>query len=171
MDTSDETLDIFLTGLRNAHAMESQALSVMKPQLNRLEHYPELKAMLDQHIRETEGQIDRLDQIFDSLGESPSGMKDTILSAMGTMNAMGHAMASDEVLKNSMADYMFEHFEIASYTSLITMARYVGASSAIPLLEESLAEERRFASWLHDNLPGLTEQFLSRTASGVQADV
>lgn len=171
MDYSDEARDFFVTGLRNAHAMESQALSVLEPQLNRLENYPELRSMLQQHITETEGQIDRLDQIFAALGESPSGLKDTMLSAMGSMNAMGHAMAADEVLKNTMADYMFEHFEIAAYTSLISMASFLGMTSAIPLLEQNLAEERRFAAWLHDNIANVTETFMSRTASGIRADV
>ena len=55
--------DVFIDGLRNAHAMEKQALSIMQPQLNRLEHYPQVSALLDRHIRETEVQIQRIDQI------------------------------------------------------------------------------------------------------------
>lgn len=171
MDYSDETRAVFVAGLRNAHAMENQALSVLKPQIERLESYPEVKGMLQQHYQETETQIDRLAQIFQELGESPSGLKDTVLSAMGSMAAMGHALSSDEILKNSMANYMFEHFEIASYTSLIAMARFTGMASAVPLLEQNLAEERRFAQQLHDSLPSVTEKFMSRTASGVQAKV
>jgi len=171
MDHSDDTRDIFIVGLRNAHAMENQALSVMRPQVERLEHYPDLKAMLQRHISETEGQIVRLEQIFDMVDESPSGLKATLLSAMGAMASMSHSLASDEVLKNSMANYMFEHFEIAAYTSLITMAGHVGAASAVPLLEQSLAEERRFADWLHDALPTVTDTFMTRTAAGLQAGV
>lgn len=167
----EETRDIFITGLRNAHAMESQALSVIDAQLGRLESYPEITAMLHQHRRETEGQIARLDQIFESFGETASSLKDTAMSAMGSMHAMGHALASDEVLKNHMADYMFEHFEIAAYTALIAMARTLGATTALPLLEQNLEEERRFQQMLIDSLPGVTEKFLQRTESGLRADV
>ena len=56
--------DVFITGLKNAHAMENQALSIMKPQLSRIEHYPEVAAQLDLHIRETENQMQRLEQIL-----------------------------------------------------------------------------------------------------------
>jgi ferritin-like metal-binding protein YciE len=171
MDRSDETRDLFLSGLRNAHAMETQALSVMQPQLNRLENYPELKALLEQHYRETEEQIARLDQIFESLGESASGMKDTMLSAMGSMQSMSHALASDEILKNTMADYMFEHFEIASYTSLITMAEVEGLTNAVSLLERTLEEERRCAASIYEMIPVVTQRFMQRTAQGQRADV
>lgn len=169
MDHSDATRDVFIAGLRNAHAMEKQALSVLQPQIDRLENYPEIRSMLQQHYVETENQIARLDQIFQAVGESPSGIKDTLLSAMGSVAAMGHSVASDEVLKSHMADYMFEHFEIAAYTSLISMASFIGAGSAIPLLQQNLDEERRFASWLHDALPAVTETFMQRTASGQPA--
>lgn len=171
MDRSDETRDIFIAGLRNAHAMESQALSVITPQVNRLENYPELKRQLEMHYQETEGQIARLDQIFESLGESASGLKDTMLSAMGSMSAMSHALASDEVLKNLMADYMFEHFEIAAYTSLIAMAEAEGLTTAIPLLQQNLEEERRCAETLYGMIPSITQKFMARTAAGQTADV
>jgi ferritin-like metal-binding protein YciE len=42
---------IFLLGLRNAHAMENQALSIMKPQVARIENYPEVARRLEEHIR------------------------------------------------------------------------------------------------------------------------
>lgn len=171
MTYSETTRDIFVTGLRNAHAMENEALSVMRPQVARLESYPEMKALLERHIYETEGQIDRLAQIFASLDESPSAFKDTVLSVMGSMAAMGHAVASDEILKNGLADYMFEHFEIAAYTSLITMAKFFNLQTAIPLLEQNLAEERAMAAAILDGLPNLTETFLSRSESGLQAKV
>lgn len=171
MHHSEATHEVFVTGLRNAHAMESQALSVIDTQLGRLESYPEMIAMLQQHRRETEGQIARLDQIFQGLGESPSTFKDTAMSAMGSMQAMGHALAGDEILKNHMADYMFEHFEIAAYTSLITMAETMGHTSALPLLQQNLAEEQRFQQMLIDSLPAVTQKFLQRTESGQKADV
>ncbi|MDZ4089277.1 MAG: ferritin-like domain-containing protein [Tabrizicola sp.] len=171
MQHNEATRALFITGLRNAHAMENQALSVIDAQLGRLESYPEMIAMLQQHRRETEGQIARLDQIFLGLGESASTLKDTVLSAMGSMQAMGHALAGDEILKNHMADYMFEHFEIAAYTSLITMAQAMGHTSALPLLQQNLDEEQRFQQMLIESLPRVTEQFLSRIASGQKADV
>ena len=71
--------EIFVTGLRNAHAMENQALSIMKPQISRIENYPEVKPRLELHYRETEGQSARLEEILNGLSESASTIKDTAL--------------------------------------------------------------------------------------------
>ena len=163
--------DVFIDGLRNAHAMEKQALSIMQPQLNRLEHYPQVSALLDRHIRETEVQIQRIDQIFEGLNESASGVKDTMLSLSGSMAAMTHSMATDEILKNSLANYAFEHFEIAAYTSLITMAEQGGGQSAIPLLQQNLDEERAMAADIEAGLPDVVRQFIRLSASDQRADV
>ncbi|WP_347138394.1 ferritin-like domain-containing protein [Paracoccus sp. SSK6] len=163
--------DVFLAGLRNAHAMENQALSIMQPQLNRLEHYPEVSALLDRHIRETEGQLRRIDEILDSLGESASGLKDTMLSFSGSMAAVTHSLASDEILKNSLANFAFEHFEIAAYTALITAAEQAGGQSAIPLLQQNLAEERAMAADIESGLPGVVRKYISLSASDQRADI
>lgn len=171
METATTAHEVFLAGLKNAHAMENQALSIMQPQVNRLEHYPDLSAMLTRHIKETEGQIARLDQILDGINESPSGLKNTMLSIAGSMAALTHTMAPDEVLKNSLANFAFENFEIAAYTSLITAARLSGVVTAIPLLEQNLEEERRMAGWIQDNLSAVTERFVTLKASGQRADI
>jgi len=60
--SGDKTRDIFVTGLKNAHAMESQALSIMRPQVDRIENYADIAAKLEEHITETEGQIVRLEK-------------------------------------------------------------------------------------------------------------
>lgn len=64
----DVARNIFVNGLRNAHAMEKQALSIMKPQLE-----------LEQHIRETEGQIASLEEFLNDLGEDQATLKDMAL--------------------------------------------------------------------------------------------
>lgn len=171
MTSTQTARDIFTDGLRNAHAMEKQALSIMEPQVKRLEHYPDVSAMLTQHIEETKAQIARLDQIFDGLAESSSALKDMSLSFTGTMAAVTHSMASDEILKNSMANFAFENFEIAAYTALITSAEEAGATTAIPLLKQNLDEERRMAEWIESNLPVVTRQFIALSASDQRADV
>ena len=171
MPDASAAREIFVTGLKNAHAMENQALSIMKPQLARLEHYPELAARLREHITETEGQAQRLDRILADAGESASSLKDTFLSAFGGMASLGHAAAGDEVLKNSFANHAFENYEIAAYISLITSAKDCGESGAISLLEQNLDEERRMADWIATNLPQVTEAYLRLRTSGESAKV
>ncbi len=80
--SDNEIREVFVTGLKNAHAMENQALSIMKPQLSRIENYPEVAAKLEQHIRETEGQIVRIKEVLDGLNEDHSSLKDMALKAV-----------------------------------------------------------------------------------------
>ncbi|MBY4593257.1 MULTISPECIES: ferritin-like domain-containing protein [Rhizobium] len=170
-DVRDETREIFVTGLKNAHAMENQALSIMKPQLSRIENYPKIGAKLDQHIRETEGQIVRLEEVLDGLNEGHSSLKDMALSLMGSMAAMSHTMAGDEILKNSFANFAFENFEMAAYKSLLTVAEVGGYGAASTALQANLAEETAMARWLDENIVSVTTKFLSLSEAGEKAKV
>jgi ferritin-like metal-binding protein YciE len=165
----NEAREIFITGLRNAHAMEKQALSIMKPQAERIENYPEVLAKLRQHITETEGQVQRLESLLERLGEDHSAIKDTMMSMAGAMAALGHAPAPDEILKNSFANFAFENFEIAAYKSLITLAPVAGVSDAVPVLQQNLAEEEAMATWLETNLASVTQQYVSLREAGETA--
>lgn len=171
MVDSAQARDVLVTGLKNAHAMEKQALSIMRPQLNRLKHYPELSQRLDAHISETQTQIERITEMLDSLGAKSSVVKDTFLSTVGSMAALGHVTAGDEVLKNSFANLAFENYELAAYISLVTAARAAGENQAIPLLEDSMNEERRMAEWMAEHIPSVTETFISLKGSGETAKV
>lgn len=167
---SDTTAQhLFLTGLKNAHAMENQALSIMKPQASRIENYPEVEAQLNRHIAETEGQIARLDSILDALGSDKSGLKDMAMSLAGSFAAVGHTVAPDEIVKNAFANYAFENYEIAAYKSLITLARASGNLDAIPALEQNLAEEIAMAEWLDANIESVTLKFSSLKEAGETA--
>jgi len=166
---SNELREVFTTGLRNAHAMEKQALSIMEPQVSRMESYPEIARRLEEHIRETHGQIERLDSILHDLGDSSSGLKDVALSVVGSMAAVGHAVAGDEVLKNSLANFAFENYEFAAYSSLVTLADAGGYATAKPALQQSLGEEQAMARWLESHLPEVTLRFLKLREAGAQA--
>jgi ferritin-like metal-binding protein YciE len=171
MDQYSETRGLFITGLKNAHAMESQALSIMRPQLSRIENYPDVAQRLEQHISETEGQKRRLEEVLDSCGENPSGLKDTALSLGGGMAALGHAAAGDEILKDAFADYAFENYEIAAYTSLLSLAEAAGVESALDPLRQNLEEEEAMADWIKSNLETLTSQYAMRRETGAPAKV
>ena len=123
MSTSPDALKtLFITGAVNLHAVEKQALSIMTPQVARIENYPEIADRLREHIDETNAQIARLDEILATFDTSGSALKDAGLSFTGSMAALAHSVAGDEILKNSFANYAFEHFEIAAYKSLLTLA-------------------------------------------------
>jgi ferritin-like metal-binding protein YciE len=161
--------DVFITGLKNAHAMEKQALSMMAPQLERIENYPDVLQRMQQHKMETEGQVRRLEAVLERLGENPSGVKDTVMSAVGGLATLGHATAGDEILKNSFANFAFENYEIAAYNSLITLAEDAGLEEAIPPLQQNLEEEEDMANWLETHLPDVTHQYVMLREAGAEA--
>jgi len=158
--------DIYITGLVNAHALEAQAIQLINRQVERIENYPEMRERLRLHGQESQRQQERLAQILDGLGTSPSTLKDIGTSIMGNVAAIGHALAQDEVLKNTLANFAFEHFEIASYRSLLTMAEAAGDSAAPRLLQQSLEEEIAMARWIEENLDATTRRYMQRETAG-----
>lgn len=165
----DVVRHIFVVGLRDAHAVEHQALALMDRQIQHLSNYPEVEQRLREHRVETEQQIKRLDEILDGLGESRSVIKDAALTVSGNLAALGHMVAADEILKNSFANFAFENFEAASYKALITIAEQGSYGSAIPLLNQTLSEELAMAQFCDEALPGITRKYLSLRAAGETA--
>ncbi|HET6390356.1 ferritin-like domain-containing protein [Hyphomicrobium sp.] len=154
--------EIFVVGLRNAHAMETQARELMERQIERTGDYPDVQARLRNHLEETKGQLLRLEQCLEACGETTSTLKDTAQSMMGNLMAMSHTLAGDEILKNTFANNAFENFEIAAYKSLLALCGPAGQEGARPLLEASLNEEQKMADWVDHNVGKVTLDYLGK---------
>ena len=163
--------DIYITGLRNAHALEAQADQLLSRQVERIENYPAMKQRLEQHIQETRRQSQRLEQILQAHGTSESTLKDMATGLMGNMAAMAHAPMQDEILKNTFANYAFEHFEIASYKALIDIAQMAGDQQGAQLLQESLKEEIAMAEWAGQHLPEVVRTYVERETKGQKSGI
>jgi len=168
-DTQQTGRELFETGLRNQHAVENQAVSLLKRQIERLENFPELSERMQRHLVESETQAKRLEELLAQYGTSHSVVKDTMMSFVGNMAALGHTPAPDEVLKNNLANYAFEHFEIASYKSLILLAGFAGEGHAVPILKQSLGEEEAMAQWIDEHFDETIRTFVTRRAAGETA--
>ena len=162
----DPVHEAYHTGLRNMHALE-----LTQRQLERLENYPEMAAQLRQHNVESEAQAQRLTAILERHGTTASTTKNAVSSVMGNVAAALHAPAADEVLKNTFANFAFEHQEIAGYTSLIAMAEKLGDVASVPLLRQSLSEEQRMADWIGTHVVPTTQRFMELTAAGRKAGI
>jgi ferritin-like metal-binding protein YciE len=161
---------IYVTALRNTHALELQALQIMDRQVERLQNYPDMERALRRHIEETHGQRDRLEDALRTLDAGPSTVKETVLGFVGNMMALGHTPAQDEILKNAFANQAFENFEIAAYRSLLTLADEAGESAHISGLRQSLQEEEAMAKTVSDLVEPTTRRYLSLTLAGQKAD-
>ncbi len=160
MATPQENL---IDWLRDAHAMEQQAEKMLQAQSERLEHYPDLKARIDQHIQETLGQQQLINECLERLGTSPSTIKDMTGKLMAFGQAVGGSMMSDEVVKGAMAGYVFENVEIATYTVLIAAANAAGDPQTQAACERILPQEQAMAQWLLEHLPQITDAFMARS--------
>jgi ferritin-like metal-binding protein YciE len=158
--SSDAAMDTYISGLKNAHALEKQALQLMERQVERIENYPEVEQLLRTHIRETEVQVQRIDEMLHSFGEDRSLLKDMATSLSGNLAAIAHSVMPDEILKNHFANHAFENFEIAAYESLISMAEATGHNQHISALRASLGEEEKTARTLREMTPQLTLKYM-----------
>ncbi len=159
----------YIAWLRDAHAMEEQALTMMRGMLSRLEHYPDLSARIQKHIAETEGQAETLLELLNTRASGTSTMKDMMGKMTASGQSLGGFFATDEVVKGCMASYAFEHMEIISYKVLIATASRLGDDTAVSMLERILVEEQDMADWLFDHADEITRIFLARDNADLQA--
>lgn len=169
--SGSKTREIFETGLRNQHAVEHQAIELLERQIGRLENYPEMAERMRLHLEESKEQALRLEELLSDLGTSSSMLKDAAMSLAGNVAALMHMTAPDEVLKNSFANFAFEHYEIAAYKSLLILSDIYGHGAAASALQKSLEEELAMAKWLDEHLATTTRTFASRSEAGLTAGV
>ncbi len=142
---SEAVQTLYITALRNTHALEKQAAQMLQRQIERYENYPDLVQALRLHRSETDQQATRLSDLLHGHGEDRSLLKDVVTQTVGNVAALVHSVTSDEVLKNLYTDYSVETYEVAAYTSLIALAEAAGHRKDVDLLTLSLKEEERMA--------------------------
>jgi ferritin-like metal-binding protein YciE len=148
--------------LRDAHAAEEQAETMLSGMARRIENYPDLKARIEQHVRETQRHAELVRGCIERRGGRVSAVKDIGAKMIGLGQALSGIFVGDEVMKGSIASYAFEAMEIASYRILISAARQVGDEETARVCEQILPEEEAMAKWLEQNIPALTQQYLKR---------
>lgn len=87
------------------------------------------------------------------------------------MQAASGMLFSDEIVKGSMASYVFENLEIASYTILIAAAEKAGEPEIARICAGIRDQEQEMADWLKDHLPGTTAEFIQRDVADQRARV
>jgi ferritin-like metal-binding protein YciE len=139
-----ETLqELFVEELKDLYSAEAQLLKAMPKMVKKAQH-PELKKAFETHMRETEGQVKRLDQIFENLGEKAKGKK--CLAMEGLINEAKEHMSEDmdeDVMDAALIGMAqkIEHYEIAGYGTARTYAKLLGNKEVQRLLQETLDEE------------------------------
>jgi ferritin-like metal-binding protein YciE len=136
--------DVFITGLRNAHAMEVQARELMERQSERLGDYPDVQARVKQHLAETNQHLKRLDTCLQACGESSSSLKDTAQSVVANTMAMAHAMAGDEILKNTFANTRSRISRLRPTSRCSRCATAPGSKARVPCSRRTSGKTKRW---------------------------
>jgi ferritin-like metal-binding protein YciE len=143
--TMDNDLhDLFLEELADMLHAEQQLTKAL-PKLIKAAESDELRTALENHLEETNGHISRLEQAFESLDEKVKtkpckGMKGIIEEGDEMVKEMKDTGAIDATV--IAAGQKTEHYEIASYGTLIAWAEQMGHADAVNLLKENLQEEK-----------------------------
>lgn len=159
MDTHEQ----IISWLRDAHAMERSMAAVLERHIADAQDAPEFREQLERHLVETRDHARRLEECLESLNATSSTAKDIAANLMGAMQGVATSAFRDEIVKNALAEYAMEHFEIACYSSLIAAAEEAGLVDIAHTCSDLLREETRMALWLEDEIPKLTRNYLTQT--------
>lgn len=135
---------LFLQELRDLYDAENQITEAL-PKMIEAAHYSELKNALQEHLDVTRTQIQRLDQVFNILGEDASGqtckgMKGVIKEGDEIISAGGDNATIDAGIIS--AAQRVEHYEMAGYGTVRTYAELLGQQQIAQLLQQTLHEEK-----------------------------
>jgi ferritin-like metal-binding protein YciE len=154
-----------VTWLRDAHAMEQSLEQVLVRHIAAARDLLEVQARLEQHLEETQRHRDLVAECLELLDAKPSTVKSAAGGFMGAMQGMSTGIFQDELVKNALADYAMEHFEIACYSSIIAAAEDAGLERVAQICSEILRDEVAMANWLEEQIPALTRLFLHPSAA------
>ena len=140
----DTLHELFVEELKDLYSAETQITKAL-PKMAKNASSKELRSAFENHLKETEKQVERLETIFKQLGESPKGKK---CKGMEGLIEEGKELMEedidDEVLDVGLiaAAQRVEHYEIAGYGCARTYAKLLGINRAVDLLEATLREEK-----------------------------
>ena len=143
---SVETIEeLFIDELKDLYSAEKQITKSL-PKLAKAATSPELKTAFETHLKETLGQIERLDRVFKILGKSPrgkvcNGMKGVLEEGAEVLEETEKGSAVRDAALISAAQRV-EHYEMAGYGCVREYATLLGQNEIAKLLDETLAEEK-----------------------------
>ena len=136
--------ELFIHELSDIYSAEKQMTKAL-PRLARAAEAEELKAAFEAHLEETQGQVERIDQVVEVLGIrlkriKCAAMEGLVEESKEVIDSVEAGPLRDAALIGGAQKA--EHYEIAAYGTLCALARQLGYRDALPLLEATLEEEK-----------------------------
>jgi len=136
--------ELYIDELKDLYNAENQLLKAL-PKMAKAASSEELRRGFEEHLEQTRGHVERLEEIFKSLDENPKGKK--CMGMEGLVKEGSEMMEED--FEGALMDAALigaaqrvEHYEIAAYGTVSEFARILGEDEHVSLLEETLQEEK-----------------------------
>jgi ferritin-like metal-binding protein YciE len=142
--TLNTVQDLLIDELRDIYHAEQQLLKAL-PKMAKAAKSDQLRHAFEHHLEETNGQVDRLQQVFEKLGARARGQRcEAMQGLIEEANEMMDEITTPEVLDVALitAAQKVEHYEIASYGSVSALAEALGEKEVVKLLNQTLDEEK-----------------------------
>lgn len=154
--------ELFVAELKDIYWAEKAIIKAL-PKMIKNAEAEELKAAFEEHLEVTEGQVERLEEVFEIINMTPQGKKCEAMDGLikegeELMKEFKGSPALDAALVS--AAQKIEHYEIASYGCLRTYARLLGHDDAVDLLQATLEEEAE----TDEKLTDIAESFVNEEA-------
>lgn len=159
MATANEMID---TWLRDAHATEAQAATMLRGTAQRNSEYPDFSRRLSEQAERCDANAVAIDECLNARGSHTSLVKDTA----GQITALGQSLSGtilgDEVVKAALATTTFARMQSASARALVAAATQEGDAQTASACGSILEASDSFASDLDAMIPALTTEYLAR---------
>ena len=160
--------ELYIDELKDLYSAENQLVSAL-PKMAKAASSEELRSGFEEHLEQTKGHVSRLEQIFESLEESPKGKK--------CKGMAGLVEEGSEIIDGDIEDWLkdagligaaqrVEHYEIAAYGTVRAFAGTLGHAEHASLLEKTLEEEKE----TDEKLTELAKQINAQATKAVQGD-
>ena len=150
---SEMTFDKLCSKVLKATYYAEQQITEALPKMIEAASSPELKQAFSQHLQETQGHVQRLEQVFAAMGQEPDAEKCPIINAMiDTCETMIKKSEAGPVRDAALifCGQSVEHYEMAHYGTMIAWAKAAGKTQIATLFEQTLKEEKNADSILNE---------------------
>ena len=160
--TSTET---YVGWLSDAYSTEVALISALEEHIQDAGQFPQLAAGLQMHLEQTRRHADLIKGCLERQGGATSGLKTTFGKVANVAKSVMNSTVHDEVMKNTIDDFVAENLEIASYTSLLAAAEALGDTQTARVCTLILSEEEHAEALLRQQLPVVAMAALRGAAS------
>ena len=158
--------ELYIDELKDLYSAENQLVKAL-PKMAKAATSPDLRAGFEEHLEQTKGHVQRLETIFEQLGESPKGKKCKGMEGLIEEGSEAIEEYEGDLLDPALigAAQRVEHYEMAGYGTVSAFAEELGESEHVTLLNETLEEEKE----TDEKLSGLAGDINAEANPGEQS--